>query len=306
MPKPKFYENDIPVFTAEDFFRDGESVYIHLSDEFEDYVGVLHKHEFIEIVYVLSGKATHIIDGKKYEVKKGDISVINRLEKHSFYADENCEEKFVAYDLMFTPDFLNNDILSGKDFSMLSNSFLFYSLFPDENGYIRRLNLIKNCNFEFKNVFDKIYHEYKSRNTGYLNLIRVYTAELIIKLFRKIESSENNLLTSSQKDIVDSVIDYIKTNYNISIRMEDISSKLFFNKNYIGKLFKQQTGMPVSDFIREIRVNEACRILSETNEIISSVASACGYNDMKSFYTAFKKSTGVTPKEYRDKSKKSL
>ena len=301
MHKPKIYENDVPVFTREDFFRDDESVYIQLSDEFKEYVGIVHKHEFIEIVYIISGRATHIIDGKSYQVKKGDISVINRKEEHCFFADEEYEEKFIAYDLMFTPDFLNNDILSGEDFSILSNSFLFYSLFPDENGYIRRLNLIENCNFEFGSVFDKIYYEYKNRQTGYLNLIRVYTAELIIKLFRKIESSEKSSLTQSQRDIVKSVIDYIKTNYNINIRMEDISSKLFFNKNYIGKLFKQETGMPVSDFIREIRINEACRQLKETDKIITEIAPSCGYNDMKSFYAAFKKSTGMTPNDYRKK-----
>lgn len=301
MHKPKIYENNVPVFTREDFFRDNESVYIQLSDEFKEYVGIVHKHEFIEIVYIISGRATHIVDGKSYQVKKGDISVINRKEEHCFFADEDYEEKFIAYDLMFTPDFLNNDILSGEDFSILSNSFLFYSLFPDENGYIRRLNLIENCNFEFGSVFDKIYYEYKNRQTGYLNLIRVYTAELIIKLFRKIESCQQNILSSSQKDIVNSVIDYIKTNYNISIRMEDISSKLFFNKNYIGKLFKQETGMPVSDFIREIRINEACRQLKETDKIITDIAPSCGYNDMKSFYAAFKKSTGLTPNEYRKK-----
>lgn len=301
MHKPKIYENDVPVFTREDFFRDNESVYIQLSDEFKEYVGIVHKHEFIEIVYIISGRATHIVDGKSYQVKKGDISVINRKEEHCFFADEEYEEKFIAYDLMFTPDFLNNDILSGEDFSILSNSFLFYSLFPDENGYIRRLNLIENCNFEFGSIFDKIYYEYKNRQTGYLNLIRVYTAELIIKLFRKIESSEKSSLTQGQRDIVKSVIDYIKTNYNISIRMEDISSKLFFNKNYIGKLFKQETGMPVSDFIREIRINEACRQLKETDKIITDIAPSCGYNDMKSFYAAFKKSKGITPNEYRKK-----
>ena len=301
MYKPKIYENNVPVFTREDFFRDNESVYIQLSDEFKEYVGIVHKHEFIEIVYIISGRATHIVDGKSYQVKKGDISVINRKEEHCFFADEEYEEKFIAYDLMFTTDFLNNDILSGEDFVALSKSFLFYSLFPDENGYIPRLNLVENCNFEFGSIFDKIYYEYKNRTAGYINLIRVYTAELIIKIFRKIESSEKGILSHSQREIVKSVIDYIKTNYNISIRMEDISSKLFFNKNYIGKLFKQETGMPVSDFIREIRINEACRQLKETDKIITDIAPSCGYNDMKSFYAAFKKSTGLTPNEYRKK-----
>ena len=293
--------NSVRVFSAGDFFRENESVYTHRSDEFDKFVGIMHKHEFIEIVYVVSGRAKHIVDGKTYEVKAGDISVINRMEEHCFYADNKSEEKFVTYDLMFTPDFLHASLLDGEDFSTLSKSFLFYSLFPDENGYIKRLNLIKNCSFEFGAIFEKIYKEYKNRHTGYINLMRVYTAELIIKIFRKLESNESTMLTSSQKDIVNSVIEYIKVNYNINIKMEDISEKLFFNKNYIGKIFKRETGMPVSEFIREIRLNEICRQLTETNKKISDIAISCGYNDMKSFYSAFKKRTGLTPKEYRDR-----
>lgn len=296
--------NDVRVFSASDFFRENESVYIHRSDEFSKYVGIMHKHEFIEIVYIVSGKAKHIVDGKTYEVQAGDISVINRMEEHCFYADEEFEDKFATFDLMFTPDFLHASLLDGEDFSTLSKSFLFYSLFPDENGYIKRLNLIKNCSFEFGAIFEKIYKEYKKRNTGYINLIRVYIAELIIKLFRKLESTESTILTTSQKDIVNSVIEYIKVNYDINIRMEDISEKLFFNKNYIGKIFKRETGMPVSEFVREIRLNEISRQLAETDKKVSDIAISCGYHDMKSFYTAFKKRTGLTPKEYRDKQRR--
>lgn len=291
----------VRTFAASDFFAEGESVYIHRSDEFCDYVGIMHKHEFIEIVYVISGKAKHTIDGVTYDVRAGDISVINRMGEHCFTA-EDCEP-FAAYDLMFTPDFLNGTFIGGKDFSTLSKSFLFYSLFPDENGYIKRLNLIKNCNFEFGTLFDKIYKEYKTRPSGCINLIRVYTAELIIKLMRKLEYGENMGLTTTQKEIADNVIEYIKANYNISIKMEDISQKLFFNKNYIGKIFKRETGKPVTEYIREVRINEVCRQLTETESNISDIAVGCGYNDMKSFYEAFKKCTGLTPKEYRQKNK---
>lgn len=300
MHKPEISENCVPLFTRESFFRQGESVYIHSSDEFREYIGIPHKHEFIEITYIVSGCATHIVDGKSYSVQKGDLSVINSREAHCFIANSSCGEKFETYDLMFTTDFLSNEILSGEDFSTLSRSFLFYSLFPDENGYIRRLNLIKDCGFEFESIFAKIYDEYKRHDIGCINLIRVYTAELIIKLFRKINASYQSRLSQSQKEVVRSVVSYIKANYNISIKMEDISSKLFFNKDYITKLFKREFGMPVSDFIREIRINEACRLLLTTNKIISDIALSCGYNDMKTFYAAFRKTKGMTPNKYRE------
>ena len=56
------------------FFKQHNHVHIHLSDECKDYIAVLHKHKFIEVVYILSGKAKHIMEQKEYFVKKGDVS----------------------------------------------------------------------------------------------------------------------------------------------------------------------------------------------------------------------------------------
>ncbi len=290
---------NVVVIEKELLFKQHHNVHIHLSDECKDYVGVLHQHKFIEIVYILSGRARHIIDDREYAVKKGDISVINSYEAHAFLAEEDCDEPFLAYDLMFTPDFLDQSCLSGEDFSLLSDSFLFYSLFPDEKDFKERFNLIPN-QYELGSVFDKVYTEYKSRKTGYVNLIRIYTAEIMIRLLRKIQYQDENNLSAAQKHIVLEIMDYIENNYSIKIKTEEIASKLFFNKNYISKLFKKETGISIHEFVKEIRIKEACKLLSKTNQTIAEIAKDCGFSDMKTFYSVFKKQTGCTPKAYRD------
>ncbi|MBO5930227.1 MAG: hypothetical protein J6Q27_02905 [Clostridia bacterium] len=61
--------NEMPYFENDRFFKDGEQVYIHLSTEFPKFVGVMRKHQFIEIVYILSGEAIHTV-GKEYYVER--------------------------------------------------------------------------------------------------------------------------------------------------------------------------------------------------------------------------------------------
>jgi YesN/AraC family two-component response regulator len=201
---------------------------------------------------------------------------------------------------MFTPDFIDKACLEGDDFSHLSDSFMFYSLFPNDKEFKERFNLVPSCNFEFETVFEKIYNEYKNRKIGYINLIRVYVAEIIIKLLRKIENQKKSSISESQKQIVERVIEYIENNYSIKINTEEIASKMFFNKNYISKLFKSEKGLSIAEFVREIRLKEACRLIGTTSRNISEIACECGFNDMKTFYLAFKKYVGVTPKAYRD------
>ncbi len=292
--------NEIPLIQKEDLFSGNDSVHIHLSNEFKDYVGVLHKHKFIEIVYIVSGKAKHIINENEYLVKKGDISVINPYEAHAFLADSSCSEEFVAYDLMFTPDFIDKTCLESDDFSQLSDSFMFYSLFPNEKEFKERFNLVPNCHYDLESVFEKIYNEYQNHKNGYVNLIRVYIAEIIIKLLRKIQDFEKSSISESQRQIVFNIIEYIENNYSIKINNEEIASKMFFNKNYISKLFKKQTGLSINEFVREIRLKEACRQLSGSSRNITDIAFDCGFTDMKTFYSLFKKYMGCTPKAYRD------
>ncbi len=291
---------EIAIINKDYFFKQNHSVHIHISNECKEYVGVLHKHKFIEIVYIISGKAKHIIDDKEYDVKKGDISVINSEESHAFLADPDCEEEFLAYDLMFAPEFLDKTCLASDDFFLLGNSFLFYSLFPDETGFKERFNMIPSCGYDIGSTFEKIYNEYKAAKTGYLNLMRLYLAEIIIKLLRKIQTFEGNTLSETQKNLVQSVMGYIEENYNMKIKVDEIASRMFFSKNYLSKIFKQETGQSIRSFLTEIRIKEACKQLSSTQTTITDIATDCGFSDMKSFYAIFKKYTGKTPKQYRE------
>ena len=79
---------------------------------------------------------------------------------------------------------------------------------------------------------------------------------------------------------------------------------MFFNKDYLAKLFKKETGLSIHAFVKEIRMKEACRLLVSSSDSITDVAAACGFSDMKTFYALFKKHTGLTPKAYRERNSK--
>ena len=129
---PVVHGENIREFTGEDFFSPGECVYIHMSSEFPKFVGVRHKHKFIEIVYIISGKATHVVGDHQYSVSKGDLLIVNYDTPHAFYGDPDYPEVFDAYDLMFTPDFLDVSLIDDAGFEELGSSILFNSLFPEK------------------------------------------------------------------------------------------------------------------------------------------------------------------------------
>ena len=299
MEKPQIYdENGIPVFTAENAFGKGGKVHIHLTTEYPDFVGKPHKHEFIEIVYIISGSATHKCAGSEYKVGMGDVVVINSNTPHAF-CEEKSNDKFLAYDLMFTPDFLDPSMLSTAGFDELCASFLFYSLFPESARNEADLHLSGANYGMFGELFNKIYIEYRAKEKGYTEIVRAYTVELLIKLFRQIDKSSVNRLSSRQKETVNRAVNYLRESFQSHVTLEELAMQVFLSKDYLNKIFRKATGLPVNAFLQKLRVEQAAKMLLTTDLTVDAIAFECGYGDVKAFYTAFKKIMNTTPGSYR-------
>lgn len=304
MKKPDHYdENGVPVFTAEGMFRPGENVYIHMSGDLQEYVGISHKHTFLEIVYVISGEAIHETAAGSYPVSRGDIIVVNSDSAHAFH-EQPGEERFQAYDLMFTPDFLDTSLISVRDFGDMCSSVLFYSLFPKQQAIGPDLHLAGSSYSVFGVLFNQIYLEFTGRQKGYLGLVRAYVTELIIQLFRKLDSSAGGKLSSRQKRAVAETVNYLRENYQNHITLEELALQVFLSKDYLNRIFKESMGLPMNAFLQRLRIEEACRLLTTTELSAVGIASACGFSDSKTFYSTFRRQTGMTPGQYRTCSKK--
>jgi len=300
MGKPDHYDNQgVPVFTAESMFRPGENVYIHMSADLPEFVGIPHKHTFLEIVYVISGSAIHETAANSYVVSRGDIVIVNYDTPHAFH-ELSGQEPFTAYDLMFTPDFLDTSLIFANDFQELCSSFLFYSLFPQQQSIGPDLHLTGSSYGAFGELFNRIYLEFTGRQKGYLGLMRAYVTELIIKLFRRMESTIEGKLSPRQKESVASAVTYLRENYHKHITLESLAMHIFLHKDYLNRIFREATGLPVNAFLQKLRVEEACHLLVSTDMTVAEISDACGFGDVKAFYGGFKRIMHTTPGKYRN------
>lgn len=280
-----------------EYFKNDEEIFIHRSDNIE-FDGVMHKHNFIEIVYVIQGNAIHTVGDMSYPVKQGNVIMIDYGVSHCFSHNEDNEQEFLTYDLLFTPDFFNISVLENNEFFALASSYLFSSVFSEFKDSKVPQNLIKSHSKEFHQLFEKIYNEYTNRETGFQSIIRAYLIEIIIKIFREIDKNRPTF-TKSHQELVEKAIEHMRKNYNKHISLDEIASGIFLSKNYFRQIFKKTTGMSISSFMQELRINEACRLLATTDLSSAEVSYKCGFNDVKFFYSTFKKTMGMTPAEYR-------
>lgn len=290
---------EICVLTREDYFRPGEHVHIQMSNEHPDYIGILHKHEFIEMVYIVSGTATHRVADEVYTVKRGDLFIINMDTAHAFYCDTPSPEPFVAYDLLFTPEFFDQSLTGSNALEALNRSFMFYSLFHGREEYHPYFSVSGSSYHMFGELFNKIYMEHRGQETGYLEIIRAYLLQLIITIFRISDSGGKQAGLSRNKQAVSYILDYIHENYGRPISVQDLADRVYLSRDYAGRLFRDATGMTITAMIQKVRVEHTCRLLDTTDRTIGDIAAACGFEDMKFFYSVFKKHMGMLPGDYR-------
>jgi len=95
-------------------------------------------------------------------------------------------------------------------------------------------------------------------------------------------------------------LDYIYNNLNRPITVTELAERQNLNPEYFSRLFVNETGKKVSDFITDTKMKTAQNMLSHSEYSILDISMSLGYSSQSAFSTVFKKYCGMTPKKYRD------
>lgn len=102
-------------------------------------------------------------------------------------------------------------------------------------------------------------------------------------------------------DLTDKIVDFIKDNYqNQMLSIQMIADEFERSNDYIARKFKAKMNVKINDYINIVRINEAKKYLSETNDLISAISEKVGFTNYRTFVRVFTNITGVSPKHYRD------
>ena len=96
------------------------------------------------------------------------------------------------------------------------------------------------------------------------------------------------------------ITEYINANYSKKISLDDIAKKVYLSRSYISTVFKDEIGMSLTDYIREVRIERSKQLLLDNTVRIVDIAGMCGFDDQSYFTKVFHTAVGVTPKQYRD------
>lgn len=125
--------------------------------------------------------------------------------------------------------------------------------------------------------------------------------EWLKQLFGTVSDEYRSYGTAKYSKLVVQVIDYIHHHYQSKLYLEDIANHVGRSKNYVSHIFKSEMKMSVVDYSNTVRIEEAKKRLSNTDDMIYQISEDMGFADYKYFSSMFKKMTGLSPQQYRKK-----
>ncbi|GLX77764.1 AraC family transcriptional regulator [Thalassotalea insulae] len=139
----------------------------------------------------------------------------------------------------------------------------------------------------------------------YLLLIELF--DLMVNDQQAKVLSSNSFSNQYQQDTavakLDKVINYIYQHYTEPLTAEKLASLVYMSTNHLHRFFKQRTEHTLNQFINQLRIGKACKLLIDSDTQISTISDLCGFNNISNFNRRFRMIKGATPKEYRNKIK---
>ena len=111
--------------------------------------------------------------------------------------------------------------------------------------------------------------------------------------------SYHNLISKKFETRVNKVCTHIQNHYSESISLKQVSDLVFMTESNFCKFFKKATSTTFSDYLNDLRINEACHLLLYSEDTVSKIAHDCGFESLSYFNRVFLKKKGITPTGFR-------
>ena len=245
--------------------------------QFNQYTHMLaHWHEHIELLYFHAGNCRMTINGNSFSVGAGDLVIANSMEVHTF----NAEQCPYYTCLLIYPDFFSDVKFSGL---LLKN-------------HICRDDYIKAC-------IEDILAENKNKIIGNDMMLKSHAYRLMAYLMRHyaegLLSDKDFRVRAAAIQRMNLLQDYIAKHYHEKITTGQLAKLCYVSESHFCRFFKNITGKTATGYLNEYRIEKASLMLRNTNQSITAIASAVGFDDINYFTRTFRQIKKMAPGAYR-------
>lgn len=272
-----------------------ESSFSARHDVMPNFGNVWHFHEELELHYTIRGEGVRFIGDNISSFSPEEIILVGEKLSHAWrckdeYFQNNSDYNIEAIVLQFLPDCF------GKQLLQLPEAYLIPKLFEKAKSGL----IIKG---ETKKKVAHLMHTCVNE-TGFGKIISLLNILKIIAESEECETIVKTQTTFHQSNEADNIrlnniFNYTHAHYKQDITLEEVANIANLSITSFCRYFKMMTRKTYYDFLVEIRISHACRLLVENMLPTEVICFECGFNNVSNFYRHFKKVMELTPLEYK-------
>ncbi len=258
-----------------------------------------HGHDFVELVFVNAGTGVHVHGGRRYPIFAGDCFVVMPGERHGY----DDEHDLRITNVLFFPRLLEHH---ASDLAAVPGFVHFFStepIFRNETAFRHKLHLSASQQKTMAMLCGALRRELDGRGEGYKSMCSGLLTQLIVFVSRCFAGSLKAQATTGEMDskrtMVEAAMAYLERNYGNDVRVEDVARSAFISASRLSHVFRQTTGMSLTDYLSRVRIDRAQQLLAESDQSIAEISYSLGIESPAYFTRLFRKMTGQSPSEFR-------
>lgn len=272
-----------------DRYMSAKNFELYYYNDYEPDKIALHTHDYYEFYFFLEGDISMQVGKQIFPVRHGDFMLIPPHHPHKalIHSTSTPYRRFVFW---VSTEYYELLLKTSADYGYLlqyikkNKTFLFHSSTIEFNTTQHKILLL----------IEELHAERFGKNAW----LTLNVNDLILHLNRMIYE-QNHTAYVREDELYRRLLLYINENIEGDLSLEHLSAVFYISKYYIAHVFKDNLGISIHQYITKKRLT-LCReaILSSAN--ISEIYQTFGFGDYSSFYRAFKKEFGISPKDFRD------
>lgn len=258
-----------------------------LSADYSDHIAIkkTHYHDCHQILFITQGTASVTVNGRRYQVGAGSLVIFSRLEHH---AVTNQSQDYQRYILELAPQIPDKE------------AYRLYSVLFNRPAGFRNILNVPQEQQAFQRIFEAIRSEYASRNTMRDEMLELLVQQLLIMVYRQTPEAFS-AVEEDHIELVYRLQTRFHREFGTKFVLSELAEEYSISVSYLSHLFKMATGNSVMDYLQSCRIAEAKKCLAETAMRIGEIVEHCGFSDASNFSRTFRKVTGLSPSEFREK-----
>lgn len=294
----------VSVHTQEEYlffnYMDQNSFCIHTPAESAVFTETyLHKHSFFELMYIMRGKATVMIEEEEVTYSAGNLCLMNHNTMHRETEMADADILYISIDpslIVQWPKQLEQPF----QYRSILNRFFTENLSERTGSKRDYVDFQLLGEDQIPTIAGEIIQAYTQKRIGYQ--FDIYSS--LLRLFAVLENPEQYKATYASmgygRELVtlENAKRIIEENHGV-IRRTELAKKLNYSCEYISQIIRAHTGYTFKKYCQKVQLQEAARLLRSTDLSVSKIAASLGYENRTQFYKIFQEEYQLTPSEYR-------